>query len=72
MTFFSVDISKPEFYIPIFNDITFVLLILLFMPAIIPAIMIPLSFYAVGSLLIPIVRVNYYVNRYLDPEGEGI
>ena len=61
------DISRPEFYIPIFNDLTVIALVILLMPLIILTILISVSSYIAGSLLIPVVRLKYYVNYVLNP-----
>ncbi len=66
---FREDIERPEFYLPIYNDLTFIGLVFLLMPAIIPTILIPLASYVAGSLLIPVVRLNYYVNHVLNPNA---
>jgi len=60
---------KPETLLPLVNELVFATLVGVHMPAIVPAILIPLSFFAVGALLIPIVRVNYFVNNYLNNDA---
>lgn len=61
-------LSSPEKLLPVINNLTFIALVLLHLPAIVPTILIPLAFFCVGSLLIPIVRVNYFITHKDDGE----
>lgn len=60
--------TQLENLIPVINDLTFITLVVLHLPVIIPTILIPLAFYVVGALMIPIVRVNYFINHVDDGE----
>jgi hypothetical protein len=59
------NLTRTEVIFPIANEIIFMSIVAAHLPAIVPAILIPLAFYAVGALLIPIVRINYFVNTHL-------
>lgn len=60
------ELTTPEQIIPIANDLLMMSLVILHLPVIIPTILIPLAFFAVGTFLIPIVRVNYFINHKDD------
>lgn len=62
------NLSTPDKLLPIINNLTLLALVILHLPAAVPTILIPLAFFCVGSLLIPIVRVNYFINHKDDGE----
>ncbi|CAL8141217.1 unnamed protein product [Orchesella dallaii] len=62
------NLTTPDQLVPIINDLTLITLIILHLPAIVPTILIPLAFFGVGALLIPFVRINYFINHKDDDE----
>lgn len=62
------EITQPGRLIPIINNLTFIALAMLHLPAAVPAVLVPLAFFCVGALLIPIVRVNYFLTHKDDGE----